>query len=121
MIILIVGLFNKSFAQDLNSKEKSKIHYEIKNLNTHPNPDFVIQAAAEFIKFDEIRFIDKRRAVKLKDSGVIIELYSANELKEYYNKEVCLLNIDSNQPYSEVELVFVDSKHPIFEIIKINN
>lgn len=119
--LLLFGFLKTYYAQEIITKDNSKIHYEIKNLNSYPNPDFVIQAAAEFTKFDEIRFTDRRRAVKLKNTNVIIELYSAKELKELYNKEICLLNIDPSKPYNDVELDFTSSKHPIFEIIQINN
>ncbi|MCC7331296.1 MAG: hypothetical protein IT232_01700 [Flavobacteriales bacterium] len=113
------GLLNPLLSQNYKIKDGYKTHYEIKNLNSYSNPDNVVIAAEECTSFDKIRYIDKRRSVRLKNSDVIIELYSALELKEMYGKEVCLLNIDSNKLHTEVELIFVNSKHPIFEIIEI--
>jgi hypothetical protein len=94
-----------------------KFHYEINSSENDSINKRINQAAFDYVKFDELRFLDERRVIPIKGYNASLLLYSANELLEKYGKQISPFTILPNNYFDAVELTFTDNKFPTFMII----
>lgn len=73
--------FQKASAQNI------KPHYIIKNASGGLEVQKYNDLLKDFV-FDQYRFYDKRRTIKFTNSDVTVELFSAKELLEIYQKQI---------------------------------
>lgn len=82
---------------------------------SNPDEEKRIRTACEnYTEFDRYRLIDARRQIKIKNSNAIIELFSGEELKLKYGKELSPLNYYFTENLGTVYFDFIDSKEPLF-------
>jgi len=96
-----------------------KVHYIIHTDN--PNDDIAKyeNAITNYGKLDEYRFYNGRRIIRFQHSTVSIELYSAKELLDLYNKAISPFTIKDGQKYRNVEFAFtMDGKSVKPQLIK---
>ncbi len=87
---LLILVFAAVFALDSSAQSVSKDHYQILNIHNVNNLD-VFKGYICNLNFEPYRLMDSRKKVQVKtpNDGIIsLELYSANELKAKYNKEI---------------------------------
>ena len=80
-----------------------KTHYIIHPDNPNDNIAKYENAIRNYGKLDEYRFYDRRRTIRFTNTTVSIELYSAKELLNLYNKKISPLTIMDGQKYRDVE------------------
>lgn len=78
---LFFFLFQKVSAQNI------KPHYVIKNASDKLEVQKYNNLLKKFV-FDQYRFYDKRRTIKFTNSNITVELFSAKELLEIYQKQI---------------------------------
>ncbi|CAN5416378.1 hypothetical protein BH10BAC1_BH10BAC1_03360 [soil metagenome] len=89
MLFLFFALSNSSFAQG------SKPHFLVNNTGDAKETASYYDLLSNF-NLDEYRFYDKRRTIKFVNSNVTVELYSAKELLEIYQKPISPFTIMDN-------------------------
>ena len=99
------------------SAQSGKAHYVINN------PDNVVQTSiyeTAFKDFDfaSYRFYDKRRVIKFVNSTTTIELYSAKELLELYQKPINPSTIMDNTPKKDIAFVLYGGKVQVVTLQK---
>lgn len=90
-IMIVITLF--TFNSNSFSQQNSKPHYQIINPNNEDELHLI--KALTHTDLDPYRFIDSRRLVAIEGSTIQLELYSGNELKELYGKEISQNNKNS--------------------------
>lgn len=78
-----------------------KKHFVIHRIDNTTDISVYEQAANNYGQLDQFRFLDKRRTISFTDHKASIELYSAQELKEMFGKEISPLTITSGK-YPEI-------------------
>ncbi len=96
------------FSQTTN--ERKKISFIIHCTNPATSIQKYEDAANNYGKLDQFRFYDKRRTINFKKSDVSIELYSAKELLDTYQKAISPFTIKDRQKYKEVWFVFTEDE-----------
>lgn len=115
LLLLFVISFGYISAQ--NPTQPVKSHFAVLNFHNENELSRAQSAGEKFFEFDQFRFLDSRRQIHIKNTDIIIELFSANELETIYGKLISPLTIMPGQDYLEIELDFVDSKEPLFVIV----
>ncbi len=64
------------------------------------------KAANYFNRYDNYRFLNKRRIIYFDDKNVSIELFSASELKEKYGKRISPYTIKDDDKFPNIEFHF---------------
>ena len=103
-------------AQVYTYQNATKFHYEIVSNENDSINKRIYQAAYDYKKFDEVRFLDSRRNINISGYNAYLILYSANELLERYGKQISPFTILPDTDYSQVSLFFTDNKFPEFSI-----
>ena len=104
LTILLFAAFTKS-----GNAQTAKPHFIIHNPgNTDDNPNY--EYALKDFDFDSYRFYDKRRIIKFTNTDVTIELYSAKELLDIYQKPISPFTLMDNKPKKEIEFYFYPSQ-----------
>lgn len=85
-----------------SAQTSAKQHFIIHSVDHTTDLKKYETAANTWGKLDEFRLLDKRRIISFTDHKATIELFSANELKDLYGKQISPLTITSNQ-YREIE------------------
>ena len=80
-----------------------KIHFIIHTDNPNDNIAKYENAIYNYGKLDEYRFYDRRRTIRFTNTTVSIELYSAKELLNLYNKKISPLTIKDGEKYRDIE------------------
>jgi hypothetical protein len=106
-------------AQVYTYQNATKFHYEIVSNENDSINKRIYQAAYDYKKFDEVRFLDSRRNINISGYNAYLILYSANELLERYGKQISPFTILPDTDYSQVSLFFTDNKFPEFSIQSI--
>jgi hypothetical protein len=114
LLLLVLGINQVASSQVYTYHKATKEHYQILNADDLDIKDRIYQAAFDYQRFDELRFLDTTREIKIQGTNVVIVLSSANELLDLYAKKVSPFTIMPGQPYKNVELKFADTKHPEF-------
>jgi len=107
-------------AQVYTYQNATKFHYEIVSNENDSINKRIYQAAYDYKKFDEVRFLDSRRNINISGYNAYLILYSANELLERYGKQISPFTILPDSTFPEVELLFTENKFPEFLIMKLN-
>lgn len=102
-IVFIVSLLSNGHAQT------AKPHFVIHNPGNVADNAKYEYALKEF-DFDSYRFYSKRRILKFTNTDVTIELYSAKELLEMYQKPISPFTIMDDTPKKEIEFYFYPSQ-----------
>ena len=108
-LFLIVDL--TAFAQGV------KPHYVVNNAGNAKETENYYYLLSNF-SFDEYRFYDKRRTITFVKSAVTVELYSAKELLETYQKPISPLTIMDNIPKTDIAFLLYAGKVQIVKIKK---
>ena len=82
---------------------QKKDHFILVSNGTNPDLKIYEDAVRNYSDLDKYRFYDKRRRVIIQNSGLTLELFSALELKEKFNKPVSPLTIMPGSEYQGVE------------------
>jgi hypothetical protein len=98
-VFLLFFSLNNSFAQS------AKPHFVIKNVDA-PEETIKYYSAFKDFDFEQYRFYGKRRIIKFSNSNAILELFSAQELADLYQREVHPLNIMNDSPIKEIEFIY---------------
>ncbi len=102
-IVLIISFSRSGHAQT------AKPHFVIHNPgNVADNPKY--ENALKEFDFDSYRFYTKRRHIKFTNTDVTIELYSAKELLEMYQKPISPFTLMDDTPKKEIEFYFYPSQ-----------
>ena len=116
-LLLFIGFCQYFSAQVYTYQNSTKKQYEIINAENSELKDRIYQAAFDYGKFDELRFLDKRREVKIEGTEVTVILYSAQELLDSYGKKISPFTILPGQEYQDARIKFADTKHPEFVVL----
>jgi hypothetical protein len=114
VLLLTIGINQYSSAQVYTYHQAKKEQYQILNADELDIKDRIYQAAYDYKKFDELRFLDTTREIRIQGTDVVLILFSANELLDLYAKQISPFTIMPGQAYKEVELKFTDNKYPEF-------
>lgn len=93
-LLLFVFVLLACFAgisQSNSASQKNKEHYRIINANQEDDLRYV--KAMTKASVDSLRFLNERRQIPISGTTMVLELYSAQELKDTYGKPVSLLTI----------------------------
>ena len=85
--------------------QTSKPHFDIKNAASPEETNKIYNAVKDF-DFEQYRFYNKRRVIKFSNSNTFLELYSAKELLDIYQRPVHPLNIMNDTPTKELEFIY---------------
>jgi len=91
---------------DFFKKRHFTFHFFDKNIDTLA----YYKAALNFHSFHPYRFFDKRRVIFFNDKKVSVELYSAQEIKNLYGKDVRGFIEKDNDKYPRIEFVFYNGR-----------
>jgi hypothetical protein len=108
-LVLIIDV--TAFAQG------AKPHYVVNNAGDAKETENYYYLLSNF-NFDQYRFYDKRRTITFVKSAVTVELYSAKELLETYQKPISPLTIMDNFPQTDIAFLMNAGK---VQIVKIKN
>jgi hypothetical protein len=108
-LVLIIDV--TAFAQG------AKPHYVVNNAGDAKENENYYYLLSNF-NFDQYRFYDKRRTITFVKSAVTVELYSAKELLETYQKPISPLTIMDNFPQTDIAFLMNAGK---VQIVKIKN
>ncbi len=104
LILILLTAFSKPVAA-----QNAKPHFIVHNPgNTEEIPNY--EYALKEFDFDQYRFYDKRRIIKFANSEATIELYSAKELLDLYQKPISPFTLMDNKPKKEIEFYFFPSE-----------
>lgn len=124
VILLFFLFFSVSnsllFSQTLVHESVSKPHYKI--YTSDPAISSLtkyVEAAENFILFDEFRFDLHRRIIKFQHEEVFIELYSAQELFSLYGKIPTESTIRKGMSFYEIEFFITDELAPTLSILQL--
>ncbi len=95
----------------------AKPHYVVNNAGDAKATENYYYLLSNF-SFDQYRFFDKRRTITFIKSAVTVELYSAKELLETYQKPISPLTIMDNIPKTDIAFLMNAGK---VQIVKIKN
>ena len=95
VLFLFIAITKSSFAQG------SKPHYVVNNPGDAKETAGYYDLLSNF-DFDQYRFYDKRRTIKFVNNNVTVDLYSAKELLETYQKPVSPFTIMDNVPKKDI-------------------
>jgi hypothetical protein len=111
--LLLLSFSNRAISQT------SKQHFIIQNAGS-PEETIKYTNALKDFDFEQYRFYSKRRIIKFSNTNAVIELLSAKELLDLYQRPIHPFNIMNNTPSKEIEFYyFSDSgKVKINEISK---
>jgi len=81
---------------------KPKEHYRLLN----PKGDFSLnyEKALTRASLDSLRFVEKRRQIPIEGTNMVLELFSAKELLEKYQKPILPINIADASKAQKVKL-----------------
>jgi len=108
-LVLIIDV--TAFAQG------AKPHYVVNNAGDAKETENYYYLLSNF-NFDQYRFYDKRRTITFVKSAVTVELYSAKELLETYQKPISPLTIMDNIPQTDIAFLMNAGKVQIVKIKK---
>ncbi len=97
--------FLLTFVYSVSAQETvNKTHYRIINENFESTLNY--EKALEHTQLDNLRYFNKRRQIPIEGTGIIIELFSAEELLYSYGKPISPLTIKdiSNAPFVKFQL-----------------
>lgn len=97
--LLLLTIGNKLLAQT------SKNHFVILNGGSSEETAKYYNALKNF-DFEQYRFIDKRRTIKFTNTDAKIELFSAKELLNLFQRQIHPLNISDNIAKKEIEFYY---------------
>lgn len=124
VILLFFLFFSVSnsllFSQTLVHESVSRPHYKI--YTSDPSISSLtkyVEAADNFILFDELRFDLDRRTIKFHEQEVYIELYSAQELLLLYGKIPTESTIRKGMSFYEIEFFITDELAPALSILQL--
>jgi len=106
-------------AQVYTYQNTTKFHYEIVSNENDSINKRIYQAAYDYKKFDEVRFLDSRRNINISGYNAYLILYSANELLERYGKQISPFTTLPDTDFPQMTLFFTDNKFPEFSIQSI--
>lgn len=121
VLVLILFLTNKTYAQTAETIEKSSFIISSLNENiTSTQLNVYKTAVYNYTNLDELRFLDQRRTILFEKNEISIELLSANELLEKYGKEIPVNTIVNGSKYLPVQFQLINwengySIYPIFD------
>jgi hypothetical protein len=95
----------------------TKPHFEIKNAKDQKESTAFYNAVKD-VNFEEYRFYSERRVIRFVNSPVTIELFSAKELLDMYQRPVHELNILNNKAKKEIEFQYFPQSGSAKAIIK---
>lgn len=124
-VILLFFLFllvplSSLFSQTLVHESVSKPHYKI--YTSDPSISSLakyVEAAENFILFDEFRFDLDRRTIKFQNEEVFIELYSAQELFSLYGKTPSESTLLKGATFYEIEFFITDELEPTLSVLQL--
>lgn len=111
-IIILFSFF--AFSQSTFA-QGSKPHYVINNAVDAKDLANYYDILKDF-DFDEYRFYDKRRTIKFVKSNVTVDLYSAKELLDIYQKPISPLTIMDNVAKTTVSFLLYAGKVQIITV-----
>lgn len=109
-IIAFISVFAKTI-----SAQNAKPHYVVNNTSSAQETANYINLFKDF-NFDQYRFYDKRRIITFIKSNVTVELYSAKELLEIYQKPISPFTIMDNVAKKEIAFLMNGGKVQIVTI-----
>jgi hypothetical protein len=95
----------------------TKPHYLVNNAVDAKETETYYDLLSNF-NFDQYRFYDKRRTITFVKSAITVELYSAKELLETYQKSISPLTIMDNIPQTDIAFLMYAGKVQIVKIKK---
>ncbi|MDF2435665.1 MAG: hypothetical protein K0Q95_41 [Bacteroidota bacterium] len=99
VFILLVFIETGLFAQT------SKPHFEIKNAKDQKEAAIFYNSLKD-MDLEQFRFYSERRVISCVNSAVTIELYSAKELLDLYQRPVHDANIRDNKALKTIEFIY---------------
>ena len=120
IFFLSTTLNTKLFCQVFTYKTASKFNYIVKSKENDSITDRINQAAYDYSYFDELRYFDSRRTLKVYGYDASITLLSAKELLDKYGKQISPLTTSKEIDSVIIEMHFDEVKHPAFKRFKLN-
>jgi hypothetical protein len=108
------------YSQTLVHESVLKPHYKI--YTSDPSISSLskyVEAAENFILFDDFRFDLHRRTLKFQNEEVFIELYSAQELLSLYGKIPAESTIRKGTSFYEIEFYITDELAPTLSTLQL--
>lgn len=103
------------------SQSRKKATFNLIVDKTTNNQDLIETAISNFSDLDRYRFYGKRRRILIQNTGVTVELLSALELKEKFDKQISPFTIMPGSEYSGVEFYITDdAKKTLVPLIQKN-
>jgi hypothetical protein len=112
VFLLMITINNKLFSQN------AKPHYIIQNGGS-PEETLKYSNALKDFDFEQYRFYNKRRIIKFTNSNATIELFSAKELLDLYQRPVHPFNIMNDIPTNDIEFLYFPTEGKV-KISKIS-
>lgn len=101
--------------QSFSFAQGSKPHYVVNNAGTETAKYYQL---LDNFNFDQYRLLDKRRTVKFMNSAITVDLYSAQELKDTYQKAISPLTIMDNTIKNDIIFLMNGGKVQIVPLKK---
>ena len=95
---------------------KKKEHYKIINVG-NDNPLVFEKVVCTFQGLDSLRFLNERRHIAIEGTSLILELFSAQELFNFYGKPVSILTIKDGSVKRNTKVI-LSTKNTFETIIK---
>jgi hypothetical protein len=100
-ISLLLFLFVAS--NSVNAQKDKKEHYKI--INKYSESTDLLEKSLYHSQLDSLRFLNERRYLPVSGTKLVLELFSAQELKEKYAKEISPITIRDKSKAKKVTLV----------------
>jgi hypothetical protein len=97
--------------------QNGKNHFVINNPDKPAETQIYYDALREF-DFASYRFYDKRRIIKFVNSNVTLELYSAKELLDTYQKPINPSTLMDNVPKKDIAFLMTGGKIQVVSLKK---
>ncbi len=119
IFILLLVCLNVS-SQVYTFQNSIKLNFTVNSDENDSITSRIYQAAYDYSYFDEMRYLETRRIIKVHGYSANIVLFSAQELLDKYGKQISPLTTSEEIDSVIVEMQFDEVKHPAFKRYKLN-